>query len=111
MTFGFGNVFDLNKGYVSGDEGYEEGYHDGYSVGYNDGYAVGSAQYIHTQAEASAKWVINHNMNKFPSVMVVDTANTVVMTGIDYKDEEGNVSKNTCIVYASAPFKGYAYLN
>ena len=61
--------------------------------------------YIHTQAVSSSSWVINHNMGKFPSVSVVDSAGNEVVGDVVYGDI------NTVIVNFSAPFQGRAFIN
>lgn len=57
------------------------------------------------QAIASDTWVINHNLNKYPSVTIVDTAGTQFQGRVEYID------KNNCIVYMNGATKGKAYLN
>ena len=37
------------------------------------------ANHVHDQGSASATWVVTHNLSKYCSVTVVDTANTVVI--------------------------------
>ena len=61
--------------------------------------------YIFEQGIASNVWTINHNLNKFPSVTVEDTAGTIFTAQVDYIDS------NTCIVYINGSTKGKAYLN
>lgn len=61
--------------------------------------------YIHEQGEASSEWTINHNLNKFPSVTVVDSAGSEIIVGVRYVDS------NTCVIDLTSPFKGKAYLN
>jgi hypothetical protein len=61
--------------------------------------------FVFTQAVPSATWSITHNLNKFPSVSVVDTANTQAFTIADYIDT------NTLTLTFSAAFAGKAYLN
>ena len=58
-----------------------------------------------TQAVASDVWEVNHNLNKFPSVTVVDSANDVVVGDIKYID------KNNVVITFSASFVGKAYFN
>jgi hypothetical protein len=66
----------------------------------------GSSQtYIHTQGEAASVWLIVHNMNKRPSVTVVDTADTVVEGEVQYIDND------RVLVTFKGAFKGKAYLN
>lgn len=61
--------------------------------------------YVHTQQVASTTWVVNHNLNKFASVMVVDTADTGVIGQVHYN------SKNQITLTFSAPFSGKAFIN
>ena len=61
--------------------------------------------YVHEQGVASDTWVINHNLNKYPSVTIVDTAGTQFQGCVEY------INKNNCIVYINGATKGKAYLN
>jgi len=61
--------------------------------------------FIFTQGVAALVWTVNHNLGKFPSVSVVDTANTGVLSQIDYIDNNNLTITNT------AQFAGKAYLN
>lgn len=61
--------------------------------------------YTHTQSSASATWTINHNLNCFPSVTVVDSAGSVVIGDVSY------TNANTLVVTFVAAFGGKAYLN
>lgn len=75
-----------------------------------DGYAllVNSGEpetYIHEQAIASDTWTINHNLNRFPSITVVDSSGNVFTTKKHYVDE------NTCIITMNGATTGKAYLN
>lgn len=61
--------------------------------------------YVHTQSDPSSTWSVNHNLNKYPAVSIVDTAGTEV---------EGNVTHtgpNGLTITFSAPFSGKAYIN
>ena len=64
-----------------------------------------SATVVHTQSVASNIWTINHNMDKFPSVSIVDSAENIVIGEILYS------TSNRVILTFSAPFSGKAYLN
>ena len=68
-------------------------------------YVVTSTTYIHEQGIASDTWVIEHNLDKHPSVTVVDTAGTVFTAQVEYN------SNNKCTVYINGATKGKAYLN
>jgi len=63
------------------------------------------ASFEFVQAQPADTWTINHNLGKFPSVTIVDTAGDEV---------EGNVNhiSNTQVVLSfSAAFSGRAFLN
>ena len=64
-----------------------------------------SVTYTHTQISAQAVWQIAHNLNKYPSVTVVDSAGSVVVGDIRYID------RNNLTVTVTAGFAGKAYLN
>jgi len=61
--------------------------------------------YIHYQLYASSTWVVVHNLGKFPSVSVVDSAGTLVVGNVTY------LSANQLIITFHSPFGGTAYLN
>lgn len=61
--------------------------------------------YLHVQDLASNTWVINHNLAKYPSVEVMDSAGTLV------KGEVNHIDINTCIVTFSVLFGGTATCN
>lgn len=61
--------------------------------------------YIYEQGIASTEWVINHNLGRNPTVVVIDTSGNVVEPSVQYVD------LNTCIVKTNYAFKGTAYLN
>ena len=65
----------------------------------------GAPTFIFDQVAASTTWNIQHNLGKFPSITVIDTANTVVTGEYTYIDNN-NVQLNF-----SAAFAGKAYLN
>lgn len=67
--------------------------------------ANGDKTFDFTQAIASNKWEIQHNLNKYPSVTVVDTGDNVVVGQVDYVD------LNNVICTFNSAFSGKAYLN
>lgn len=75
---------------------------DYYAISSNEG---GDKKYVHQQSSASAQWVINHNLNKKPSIAVVDSAGNNVIGEITY------TNNNSITVDFSGSFAGYAYLN
>jgi len=61
--------------------------------------------FVHNQAAPLAVWNVNHGLNKFCSVTVVDTSNREVEGDIEYTD-----SNNVQITFSS-PVVGKAYFN
>jgi hypothetical protein len=61
-------------------------------------------RYVHTQASASDTWNVTHTLGGRPSVMVVDSAGTVVIGEIRYN------SNTSITILFTAPFSGFAYL-
>lgn len=61
--------------------------------------------FVHDQTIPSATWTITHDLNKFPSVTVVDSSNSEVIGQIAYS------SFNTLTITFSGAFSGKAYLN
>lgn len=57
------------------------------------------------QGVPSSEWVIVHNLDKYPSVTVVDSAENTVIGEVQY------INSNKLIVTFTAPFSGKAYLN
>lgn len=66
----------------------------------------GDAYYLHSQEEVSDTWTVQHNLNKYPSVMVVDSGNNVVYAEIQY------LSLNSLeIRFGNSSTSGKAYIN
>jgi len=61
--------------------------------------------YIYTQSTPSVTWVVNHNLNAYPSVTCVDTLNSQIVGALEY------TNVNQLIITFSAPTDGKAYLN
>lgn len=61
--------------------------------------------YTHTQNVASAEWIIRHDLHKYPSVTVVDSAGTVVIGEVQY------LSADEIKIIFTGAFSGKAYLN
>lgn len=61
--------------------------------------------YIYNQEVASDEWIIQHNLNKYPSVTIVDSAGSRVVGSYRYVDS------NTIICTFCGAFGGIAYLN
>ena len=71
---------------------------------------IGDITYTHNQSSTSDTWVVNHNLHRFPSVTVVDSAETIVQGTVVY-----NSNKQLTITFFSGgsalAFQGKAYLN
>ena len=63
------------------------------------------ANFVFTQSIPSATWNITHNLGKFPSVSVVDTADQLMYGNTEY------FNQNSLTITFRAPFSGKAYLN
>lgn len=61
--------------------------------------------YIHTQSAPASVWNIAHNLGKYPSVTIVDTANSEVEGDVEYVDS------NNITLRFTASFSGKAYIN
>ena len=68
-------------------------------------FAAIATTYVHTQGSSSAAWVVTHNLDKFPSATVVDSAGTVVIGVVTYD------SLNQVTLTFKATFSGKAYFN
>jgi hypothetical protein len=66
---------------------------------------TGDLSYTYTQIIASSIWNVTHGLNKHPSVIVIDSAGTVVIGDIQYIDA------NNLILTFTGAFSGKAYLN
>ncbi len=65
----------------------------------------GDANFVHNQNSASALWTVNHNLGKYPSVSVVDSA------GDECEGAVKHISINQLQIQFSASFSGRAFIN
>lgn len=63
------------------------------------------SSFIHDQIASSSRWVVEHDLDKYPSVTIVDTAGTVIVGQINY------ISKSEIELFFTSAFSGKAYLN
>ena len=63
------------------------------------------AYYVHTQALPESVWTITHNLNKKPSVTIVDSTDAVVYGDVNYLND------NQLTLTFVGAFSGKAYLN
>lgn len=66
---------------------------------------IENEHFNYEQTVSSAIWEIEHNLGRYPSVTVVDSAGTVVYGDITY------INENTIKLTFSGEFSGKAYLN
>ena len=62
-------------------------------------------RYVHNQLASSSEWTITHNLEKYVSVTVVDSAGTTVIGDVEHVDI------NTVKLTFTSPFSGEAYMN
>lgn len=61
--------------------------------------------YTHTQREKSTEWIVKHNLEKLPSVSIVDEENKMIAGDVRYGGE------NELIIYFEEPVAGKAFMN
>ena len=66
---------------------------------------ITDSRFEYEQTSSSKVWTINHNLNKKPSVTIVDSGDNVVIGEVQYVDN------NNLTVSFNASFSGKAYLN
>ena len=63
------------------------------------------ANFVYSQGVPAATWVVTHNLNKYPSVTVVDSTDTIVYGEVEY-----NSLNQVTLTFAGA-FSGKAFFN
>lgn len=66
---------------------------------------ISSKSFVFEQGIASDVWHIEHNLNKYPAVAVVDSAGNEIISEVTYDD------LNNITITMTSAFKGKAYLN
>lgn len=69
------------------------------------GGAPGDKHFAYTQYSASSVWHIEHGLEKYPSVSVVDSAGSLVVGEVKY------ISLNIVEITFNSAFSGKAYFN
>lgn len=72
--------------------------------GGNGGGSGGSSTYTFNQSVAAATWVINHTLNTYPDVIVMDSSGNEIEADIQY------VGLNQVVINFSPPVSGKAFL-
>jgi hypothetical protein len=63
------------------------------------------ANFVYNQVSPSAVWTVTHNLNKYPSVTVVDSADNTVYGEVEYN------SLNQVTITFAGGFSGKAFFN
>ena len=74
-------------------------------INFTFGDNAGDKTFIYDQVVPATIWTVQHGLNKFPSITVVDSAKSVVVGDYTYVDN------NNVILEFSAAFAGKAYFN
>lgn len=72
------------------------------------GYLVqsgGDKHYTHIQSLTDSIWTVDHNLNKYPSIEVVNSAHENIITNIEH------INKNKFILYFNNPESGKVFCN
>jgi hypothetical protein len=76
-----------------------------FTVDITDPEVPARVSYLHEQTVAAAVWNVQHNMARYPSITVVDSAGDVVFADVEY------VSANLIRVTHGGATTGRAFLN
>ena len=63
------------------------------------------AHFVFAQEQNSDEWEVEHNLNKYPSVTIVDSGNNIVYAEVEY------TNLNNLIIRFNSGNSGKAYLN
>lgn len=96
------SVYDMELTYVTGSSTIQALQYYSIQIDEVEGF---DSHFEFVQGVPAVTWDITHNLDKFPSITVVDTANTTVMGSYEY------ITKNRVILSFSNPFAGKAFLN
>jgi hypothetical protein len=89
--------------YIGGNGNIQENYY--YDLISFTPIPTGDKNFVFTQSVPSTRWVINHNLEKYPSVSVVNINNVLMYGNVTYID------LNSLEIEFSAGFSGKAYIN
>jgi hypothetical protein len=98
------DFYTLNLTNIGGNGNLTELLHYDFAV-FTPSSSVNDKSFVFTQGTTSTSWEVVHNLDKFPSITVVDTANTVVFGEYIYN------SLNKVTLNFKNAFAGKAYLN
>jgi hypothetical protein len=96
------DIYDIGLTFIKGAGSIQKKHVYGINIDPSD---ATDKTFEYTQVSPSVTWNIQHNLNKFPSITVIDTLDTVVVGEYTYIDN------NNVTLTFSAGFAGKAYLN
>lgn len=99
------NFYNITLTYKAGNGGLNKNKDYFISLLQYDAVNATDKNFVFTQNVPSALWVVTHNLNKYPAVSIVDSANTSVYSEIDYN------SLNQVTLTFKSPFSGKAFFN
>ena len=97
-----GNVYIMDLTFVTGSSTIQALQYYSIQIDEIEGF---DSHYEFVQGVPATTWDITHNLDKFPSLTVVDTADTTVIGSYEY------ITKNRVILNFSDAFAGRAFLN
>lgn len=65
---------------------------------------VNHVRYVHNQATIASEWTVNHNLNFYPNVTVLDNSSRILETDLVY------LNSNTVRIVMNSASSGTAYL-
>ena len=74
-------------------------------LGNTSGGGGGDKNFVYNQPTPSLVWNVVHNLDKYPSVSVVDSAGTTVFWNVQY------INVNELTITCKGAFSGKAYIN
>jgi len=96
------SVYDMQLSYVTGSSTIQALQYYSIQIDIVEGF---DSHFEFVQGVPATTWDITHNLDKFPSITVVDTADTTVIGSYEY------ITKNRVILSFSSQFAGKAFLN
>jgi len=96
------NVYEMALTYITGNATLQALQYYSIQIDEVEGF---DSHFEFIQGVPATTWDITHNLDKFPSISVVDTADTTVIGSYEY------ITKNRVILNFSDAFAGRAFLN
>ncbi len=99
------NFYNITVTYKAGNGGLIKNEDYFISLLTYDATGASDKNFVFTQNIPATIWIVTHNLNKYPSVSVVDSANTTVYGQVEYN------SLNQVTLTFKAAFSGKAFFN